>query len=432
MSLASHLSGFTTLTPPELVPEHSPAARERRKGAQQKAEDFIYTLNHAITCLSLTDFLIAPFFSTVFGWNICGHGHDHGKDGHSHDASSHLGGGEGTAGSTAASRHVHGAWCNHEGGLSATSSAEEFKAAFDKTIKTQDKPARPKNRGGFTKLIAEAPEIEGPPRYEHTAEFVGPPKPPAPEPAPTPSYTSYTGHSYSPPSPPPKPSVGQRVTAWWNELRASPLAYLKKQYPGFKEWAIGEAVGDIGAVPFTLAMQHFVPGVMTGIQHGLEPIVGHLMRKRAERAAEHWADKHGLAHDAQQVVDHAQELYRYEIRHLPQMVMWTLSSVGINYGVMKWRNPGLSIGNFAKGKAMGAAITASLVFGARTFAPDRAHAWDSTLGGKVVVPITKKVGRLFGVEARDIDDFHKRRMDEEKLWLDRVKEPHKQTLTPER
>lgn len=245
---------------------------------------------------------------------------------------------------------------------------------------------------------------------------------------PTPSYISY---SYTP-YPPPKPGVGQRVAAWWKELTTSPLEYLKSQYPGFKEWAIGEAAGDIGAVPLTLAVQHFTPGVMMGIQRGLEPIVGRLMHKRAERAAERWADKHGIARDAEEVVTRAQELYQYEIRHLPQMVMWTLSSVLINYGVMKYRNPELLISTFAKGKAAGSAITAGIVFGARTFAPDKAHAWDSKMGGKVVVPITKKVGRLFGIEERDVEDFHKRSMDEDMpdRWTKRVEKAPANTQEP--
>ncbi len=391
ISLAQHLAGFTTLTPPELAPKDSPAERERRKGAQQKAEDFIYTLNHAVTCLSLTDFLIAPFFSTVFGWNICGHGHDHGADGHA----THGSGG--------------GYYTYHTVPTTPPPTSPPATPDSSSGNKVSGMFTNPGSKKGFKNVGCD-------PGCDHTGH-----------PPPTTTYATY---HYSPPSPPPKLTVGQRIAAWWKELTSSPKEYLKKHYPGFKEWAIGEAAGDIGAVPLTLAVQHFTPGVMTGIQRGLEPIVGRLMHKRAERAAERWADKHGIARDAEEVVTRAQELYQYEIRHLPQMVMWTLSSIAINYGVMKYRNPELSVANFAKGKAAGSAITAGLVFGARTFAPDKAHAWDSKVGGKVVVPITKKVGRLFGIEERDVDDFHKRSMDEDhpKEWSKRVADTRAQAL----
>jgi hypothetical protein len=414
MPLAAQLANFTTLTPPKLSREDSAAARERNKGAQQRAEDFIYTLNHAITCLSLTDFIIAPFFSSVFGWNICGHDHS--------DKKSTAGGG---------GEHQHYPGCGHEVNLSkfegssggeATLRGESTRGAAMKSItpealRAQAQTSAADDLARLRKAL-EDKRFNLPSAASPADEFVGPPRPPhLPE-------TPYQYTHHTPPMPTPN-TFGQRLSAWWKELRTSPLAYLKKQYPGFKEWAIGEAVGDIGAVPLTLAVQHFTPGVMEGIQRGVEPIVGGLMRRRAERAAERWADKHGIARDAEDVVTRARELYQYEIRHLPQMVMWTISSCLINYGVMKARNPAMELGTFAKGKVAGAAITAGLVFGARTLAPDKAHKWDSTVGSKVVVPITKTIGRVFGIDPKEIDEVQKRQQAVEEghatSWVTRVK-----------
>lgn len=426
MSLAAQLNSTTVLTPRE---------REQRKSAQQRAEDVIYTLNHAITCLSLTDFLIAPFFSSVFGWDICGHGHAHGKDSAGH------GGGSSSGGSAAS--HVHGPGCGHWTGDKAGSSvlssptspegekpvsskyknakkisAEELRAQSDKLspdalaeqlkkdLANPNKAKPDKRRGGFSSLMNSGDVGEHAPAMSEHGTSMLPPSKPEPR-------IPYSSVPFKP-----------EPQGWWQKSKMWFTTTYQKFYPNFREWIIGEAAGDLGAVPVTLAVQHFTPGVMTGIQHVLEPVVGGLMHKRAVNAAEHWADKHGVERDAKEVVDRAEELYRYEIRHLPQMVMWTVASSVINYGVMRYRNPDLLFLNFAKGKVAGAAITAGLVFGARTASPEKAHAWDETMGRRLVVPVTKKIGRLFGIEERDVDDYHARQREAAtpKSWASRVKD----------
>jgi hypothetical protein len=435
MNLAAHLSNFTTLTPPELSRKDSPAERERRKTAQQRAEDFIYTLNHAVTCLSLTDFVIAPFFSSVFGWNICGHGHDHKKDG----TSSHSSG--------SSNVHEHYPGCGHDHSAASASSAFSSGGAAAATPSAStpvpdaakaprigggmrhskfswkhEKPLMPPKKtavrgAAFGALLKKEASLEdGEPLAEGLLQDVSDRiKKPTP-----PQKTITYGGAYSYASEP--KTFGEKVKAQWGKAKAWMSGKLKLDSKAMKEWFIGEAVGDLGAVPVTLAVQHFTPGIMTGIQRGLEPIVGRMMHRRAEKAAARWADANGIARDAKEVVDHAESLYQYEIRHLPQMVMWTLSSIGINYGVMKFRNPELSIANFAKGKVAGAAITAGLVFGTRTLVPDKAHAWDTTVSSKVVVPVVKKVGRIFGIDERDVDDFSRRQHRDSPgaSWTDRV------------
>jgi len=436
MSLASHLSNFTTLTPPELSRPNSPAERERRKTSQQRAEDVIYTLNHAVTCLSLTDFLIAPFFQSVFGWNICGH--DHGKN----KTSGKSGGGDSSG---ADSGHIHGPGCGHQpvnfSKFDTPNTVAEKPLKGEAVNTSKWKQITPEQHAAQQKLNATTPEQDKakldalfkvkrfdlpnadskPANPEHAADFVGPPKPPEVIPAPK----APTAHptSYSAPAVPYKPqSTWARGSAWLKEK-------YQKLYPNFKEWFIGEAVGDLGAVPVTLAVQHFTPGVMTGIQHVLEPVVGGLLKSRANKAAEKWADANGIAREAKECIDHAQELYTYEMRHLPQMAVWTVSSCLINYGVMKYRNPAMALGDFTKAKAAGAGITAAIVFGTRSLVPDKAHQWDEMMGRKVVVPLTKKVGKLFGIEEHEVEAHQKRQAeDAPKDWKARVKESNVSAL----
>lgn len=191
-------------------------------------------------------------------------------------------------------------------------------------------------------------------------------------------------------------------------------------------WAVGEAIGDVGAAFVTIPMQRLLPGMMDGIRRMVEPVVGGFFRRGAEHAAHKWADKHGLTYDNQDVIDRAHKLYEYEMHHLPQMAVWTVSSIGLHWAVMRKLEPAITVGEFARMKAVGAGITAATVFGARAAAPDKAHKWDETAGRYVVMPLTKTVGKVFGVKERDVDDYHARQTEQEngtaaKTWTSRVK-----------
>lgn len=275
-ALASQFANSSALTPVPMTP----AELEANKSRQHKAEDVIYTLNHAVTCLGVTDTMVGPAIGALSQrWlgkriDLCGHDdheHDHGYEGHDH--------------------HDHG----------------------------------PKS--------------------------------------------------------------------FWRSL---------------KSWVIGEAVGDLGAVPFTIGVQRLAPSFMHGLRRLMEPAVGGVFHRRAVSSAESWADQHGIARDAEECVARAEKYYNYEMEHLPQMAVWTVASVGINFGTMKLITPEMPVNAFVKGKALGAATTAALVFGARASSPATAHWWDETVGKNIVVPVTKKVGGLFGINAKDVDDFHAR------------------------
>ncbi len=324
MGLANYIASHTTLTPPEWSRPNSAADTERKKTAQQRAEDVIYTLNHTFTCLTLTDLLIVPALRG-FGMNI---GHND-----------------------------------------------------EKKLFTDLKPKQGVGDGGYK-------------RFSH----------------------KFVSHKILP-----EATRWQRVKA---EVKHAFSHLSWKNMEGARNWFVGEAIGDVGAAVVTIPIQRFLPGVMDGIRSVTEPLVGGMFRHSAERDAKKWGERHQLASDSTEVVNRAQELYQYEMRHLPQMLVWTVSSVLLHYGVMRKFEPTITIAEFSRQKAAGAAITAGLIFGVRAFAPNAAHKWDSKMGKNVVVPLTKTVGKVFGVEEHEVEAHQKRHGDEApKNWQARVSEP---------
>lgn len=182
--------------------------------------------------------------------------------------------------------------------------------------------------------------------------------------------------------------------------------------PGFKsnlkEWFIGEAAGDAGAVPVTIALQRFAPGMMEGIGERLESAFGSHFRQGAQRAAKHWAEEHNIAPDDPRVQQKADRIYQYEIKHLPQAAVWTVSSIGLNVGTQKIL-PVLSqgklgnhdsIGKLLLFKTIGAAISAGLVFTARSSSPRLAHKWDRWIGENLFEPAERTVNGVLGLDVR--------------------------------
>lgn len=197
---------------------------------------------------------------------------------------------------------------------------------------------------------------------------------------------------------------------------------LKMVGKNSRSWLISEAAGDIGAVVPTLVMQRFTPGLMDSMRRGLESVFGGSFRRGSQKAAEKWADKNGLDHDSVECVNRAQELYNYEIRHLPQMAVWTAASIGISYGVMRHLNHEITIPEFARTKIVGAGVTAGLVVGARAFSPNAAHGWDQKVSETIIVPTTKILGKPFGVKDEDVDRAVERHRDDAPVLRGRVQE----------
>ena len=181
-------------------------------------------------------------------------------------------------------------------------------------------------------------------------------------------------------------------------------------------WLISEAIGDLGAVPFTIFLQRKCPAFMDQIRKGIEWSMGGVFRRTTTRSAENWGQKHGFAKDSEEVHGRQKELYDYEISHMPQMAVWTVSSVLLNYAAMEglhamkptnFEKPNLK--EFAAVKGAGAAMTAGLVLSIRGLTPGGAHWWDRTMGKHVIMPVTKVLGSLVGIGSADVDAFQKSR-----------------------
>jgi hypothetical protein len=196
----------------------------------------------------------------------------------------------------------------------------------------------------------------------------------------------------------------------------------RHQHSHLKHWWIGEAVGDFGAVPVTIATQSYFPGFMNGLRKVMEPMLGGFFRKGAKRASKKWAQTQGIAKDSQEFKEHVEAVYQHEVSHLPQALMWTVSSIAINLCTQR------AIGNkgpfwqLAAGKAVGASISAGLVVGGRGLAPDTAGKWDSFTSEKLFLPTTKTIGRIFGVKNEDVDRMSgKEKQLRGESWVERTK-----------
>ena len=190
----------------------------------------------------------------------------------------------------------------------------------------------------------------------------------------------------------------------------------------FWQWAVGEIVGDYGAVPVTIAFQRWAPGFMNSLRFVLEPPLGPLFRNGARTAALSWAARRGIDPNAPEVKAREQDIYEHEVRHLPQALMWTASSVAINLATQRAMGNKGPLWQLATGKALGASITAGLVVGARGLAPESAEKWDHWTSKNVFLPLTERIGHLFGVKKEDVERMHRKKeaIERGEDWKERV------------
>lgn len=102
-----------------------------------------------------------------------------------------------------------------------------------------------------------------------------------------------------------------------------------------KHWIIGEAAGDLAAVPITATMQHYMPKLMSPIRKAVEPIVGWYFKKGAAKDAKKWAIGQNLNPEGPEAVAKAKEFYEYELSHMGPVVIWNIVSAAINIAVQK-------------------------------------------------------------------------------------------------
>jgi len=326
----------------------NPALVEKRKTQQEKAEDVIYTLNHSITCLGVTDTVGLTMAANAYNW---------------------------LTGSKVKIEHDHNTGYGPLDWIKDRISGKHKDEAYVKAIHHKENH----------RIEHELEHAK-----EHMEKDIAAGRKPTIHPDPA--------HKLTP--------------------EASGKDALKKFGNNSKKWLLAEAVGDLGSVPVTIFIQRHAPGFMDWVRKGMEPVIGGSFKKNTHRAAVNWGKSHGKDENSQEVKDYGNKLYEYEMRHMPQMAVWTVSSVVMNFAAMHGFHKldprqfeKTTLKEFALVKGLGAALTAGLVVGVRGLTPGGAHKWDQTVGKKVVVPITKTIGGIFGVKSEDVDNFQKKRAD---------------------
>jgi hypothetical protein len=183
-------------------------------------------------------------------------------------------------------------------------------------------------------------------------------------------------------------------------------------------WFLGEAVGDVGAVPLTIMVQRHAPGVMHGLRKMLEPIAGPFFRKGARRDAGKWAIQQGVAVNGPEAKERENLIYEHEVSHLPQAVVWNIFSVPINLATQRLSGSRASWGVLATGKVFGSVVSNGLLLGGRAVAPESFEKWDRFSSRHAVVPVAKAVSGVFGVDKRSIE--REAAQEEDDKWSGRV------------
>lgn len=211
---------------------------------------------------------------------------------------------------------------------------------------------------------------------------------------------------------------------------AAPVADKGKFWKDFahnsQDWFVGEALGDVGGVVGTIAVQRYFPSLMAGIRTVIEPLAGWAFRGGAVRDAKNWGARHGYAEDSAETKAKAAELYEHEVSHLPQAVMWNLFSVPINIGVQyllvrnrlskehgpaefnqMWKQDNLwkkEVYNIGLSKAFGSVVSNGMLLGGRAVAPAAFGKMDGWTGKHIVMPATKLISKLGGVSEKEVED----------------------------
>jgi hypothetical protein len=159
-------------------------------------------------------------------------------------------------------------------------------------------------------------------------------------------------------------------------------------------------IADWSSVFITYAMQRHAPEVMQKIGQAATYVAGDIFHYSATKHAEKWGKEHGYDKDSPEVAQHAQDLYRYEMVHLPQAIVWTASSIGVGLLALKamgdtdpWQ---VNVG----AKLAGAASTSLSVVALRALAPELANRWDEWGSTHIAVPLTDVLTRTIGKDDR--------------------------------
>ncbi len=181
--------------------------------------------------------------------------------------------------------------------------------------------------------------------------------------------------------------AGGQTLAWWRQKQEE-----GEEHGKLWQWMVGEVLGDAAAIPFTIATQRLFPGFMHGIEKALEPLAKPVLQWSTERDAQHWASEHGKNPEGPEAKERAEKLYKYEIEHLPQAVVWTTYAVPLAVGMHKTVGmPGkpMDIGRLQLESKL---LSSGALIGLRGAFPKKMHKWDTWTSKHVYAPVASIFG----------------------------------------
>lgn len=214
---------------------------------------------------------------------------------------------------------------------------------------------------------------------------------------------------------------GSRLERSWKSLKN---AFGWKR---FKDYAAGEFIGDFGAIPATMIEEKLFPDFVAGLRRVSEPIIGPVFRWGVGRDSKSWAQKNHLADDAPEVKARADKLYKYEIDHFPEAVLWTGNALVLNTAYQMWKDKShMPFPNklllHSTSILSGVLVTAGVVVAARALMPDRMHRFEEAVTKNITLPLTLGAGRAIGIDQKTMENAAREQVEHAGgEWAERVK-----------
>lgn len=191
----------------------------------------------------------------------------------------------------------------------------------------------------------------------------------------------------------------------------------KSQYG---KWYLAELTGDYAAIPPTIAIQRHFPGMMASISKTVEPLFRKSLSKGAERSTKEWAERHGVSKDSDDYQKHFDKVYKYEITHVPQALVWAASATALNVGLQLAMDKGITpVSHILLGKIGGTAFAAGITLGGRTLFPHKAEKLDRFISKNLVLTAGNAEEKIENLTGHHDKDDHNGKKDDS--WKERVK-----------
>ena len=181
---------------------------------------------------------------------------------------------------------------------------------------------------------------------------------------------------------------------------------------------VSEFIDDFGAVPLTIAAQTLFPSVMYSLQKIVEPAFKGIFLNGAKRDAKDWAKNNGYTIDSEEYKEKVEKVYKYEIIHIPQAIVWTISAIGLNVFLQKSLGNKAPIHHILAGKIGGSLLTAIIVLSGRSIFPRKAKKIDSFTSEKILLPIEDRIYDLLNIKHNDNEYYITKNSHS---WADRIK-----------